>query len=176
MDVFHAYTYTTAAWLGVQSIALIAAPQLVTTSLLEETRTPTPMEIYYGRSLGLALITLAVMIAVLTGSIPLTSSVTEAVTTEDSDPKAPYAVPTLILSTTFQGLCAFYAYTWYTISGQAGFALGVLGYAIVASIGLWCILFASGHGKISRKTGTDKRTTGYPFSNKEAEKKHAKNL
>lgn len=134
------------------------------------------MEIYYGRSLGLALITLAVMIAVLTGSIPLTSSVTEAVTTEDSDPKAPYAVPTLILSTTFQGLCAFYAYTWYTISGQAGFALGVLGYAIVASIGLWCILFASSHGKISRKTGTDKRTTGYPFSNKEAEKKHAKNL
>ena len=40
-QVFYAYTYTTAGWLGVQSIALIAAPQLVTTSLLEETRTPT---------------------------------------------------------------------------------------------------------------------------------------
>lgn len=131
------------------------------------------MEIYYGRSLGLALITLAVIVAVLTGSVPLTTSVTEAVTTEESDPKAPYAVPTLILSTIFQGSCAFYAYTWYTFTGQAAFAVGVLGYTVVASIGLWCILFASSHGRISRKTGTDKRTTGYPFANREAEKKHA---
>ena len=55
------------------------------------------MEIYYGRSLGIALITLAIMIAMLTGSVPLTSSVTEAVTTDDADPKAPYAVPTLMI-------------------------------------------------------------------------------
>lgn len=109
----------------------------------------------------------------LTGSVPLTSTIVEAVTTEESDPKAPYAVPTLMISTLFQGVCAFYAYTWYTFNGQAAFAVGVLGYAIVASIGLWCILFASSHGKISRKTGADKRTTGFPFSNREAEKKHA---
>lgn len=135
--------------------------------------TAAALEIYYGRSLGIALITLALMVAVLTGSVPITSSVTEAVTTDDSDPKAPYAVPTLMISTVFQGFCAFYAYTWYTFTDQVGFAVGVLGYSVVASIGLWCILFASSHGRISRKTGADKRTTGYPFSNQEAEKKHA---
>lgn len=131
------------------------------------------MEIYYGRSLGIALITLAIMIAMLTGSIPLSSSISEAVTTDDSDPKAPYAVPTLLISTVFQGFCAFYAYTWYTFTEQAAFAVGVIGYSVIAAIGLWCILFASSHGRISRKTGADKRTTGYPFSNQEASKKHA---
>lgn len=134
------------------------------------------MEMYYARSLGSALLALAVMVVMLTGTVPLTSSVAEAVTTDEKDPKAPYAVPTLMVSTVFQGFCAFYAYTWYTFTGQAAFAVGVLGYALVASIGLWCILFASSHGKISRKTGADRRTAGFPFSNKEAQKRHEKRL
>lgn len=192
-QVFYAYTYATAGWLSLQSITLMTAPQIVTTALLDETRPPTgecpsspfprqstkgfpgangpaAIEIYFGRSLGFALSTLAVMVILLTGSIPLTTS--KAITTDESDPKAPYAVPTLIVSTVFQGFCAFYAYTWYTFSGQGAFAVGVLGYALVASIGLWCILFASSHGKISRTTGADKRTAGFPFSNQEAAKKH----
>jgi hypothetical protein len=109
----------------------------------------------------------------LTGSIPLNSTVSEPVTTEDSDPKAPYAVPTLIVTSIFQGFSAFYAYTQYLSSGQAAFALGMVGYATVAAIGLWCVLFASSNGKISRKTGADKRTAGFPFTNAEAAKKHA---
>ena len=193
-QVFYAYTYATAGWLSLQSITLMTAPQIVTTALLDETRPPTgecslppsppvnkespgangpaAIEIYFGRSLGFALSTLAIMVILLTGSIPLTTS--KAITTDESDPKAPYAVPTLIVSTVFQGFCAFYAYTWYTFSGQGAFAIGVLGYSLVASIGLWCILFASSHGKISRTTGADKRTAGFPFSNQEAEKKHGK--
>ncbi|OJJ82183.1 uncharacterized protein ASPGLDRAFT_37485 [Aspergillus glaucus CBS 516.65] len=177
MDVFYAYTYTTAGWLSVQSAALTVAPQIIMTTLLDETRPPTPLEIYFARTLGFSLLTLATLVIMLTGSVPLSTTVTEAVTTDESDPKAPYAVPTLMVSTIFQGVCAFYAYTWYTFNGQAAFAVGVLGYTIAASIGLWCLLFASSHGKISRKTGADKRTTGFPFSNSEAERKHAgKNL
>ena len=67
---------------------------------------PAAIEIYFGRSLGFALSTLAIMVILLTGSIPLTTS--KAITTDESDPKAPYAVPTLIVSTVFQGFCAFY--------------------------------------------------------------------
>ena len=59
----------------------------------------------------------------------------------------------------------------YVTSGQTGFALGVAGYGSLGAVGLWCILFASSGGKISRKTGADKRTSGFPFSNVEAEKR-----
>ena len=109
----------------------------------------------------------------LTGSIPLSSTISEPVSTEDNDPKAPYAVPTLMVTTVFHAVTAFYLYTWYTTTGLTGFAAGMVGSFAVAAVGLWCALFASSNGKISRKTGADKRTTGFPFSNIVADRKHA---
>lgn len=109
----------------------------------------------------------------LTGSIPLTTAIAEPATAEDSDRKAPYALPTLIVTSLFHGVSAFYAYTWYVSRGQSAFAVAVGAHSILAAIGLWCVLFASGNGKISRRTGADKRTAGFPFTNSEAAKKHA---
>ncbi|THC87799.1 hypothetical protein EYZ11_012757 [Aspergillus tanneri] len=110
----------------------------------------------------------------LTGSIPLTSSVVvEPVTAEDSDPKAPYAVPTLMVTTVSHSVSAFYAYSRWLASDQIAFGIGMVGYSVLAAVGLWCILFASSNGKISRKTGADKRTAGFPFRNQEAPKKHS---
>lgn len=37
-QVFHAYTYSTAAWLALQSLPLIAGPSIIVTMLLDETR------------------------------------------------------------------------------------------------------------------------------------------
>ncbi|KAF5856692.1 hypothetical protein ETB97_007011 [Aspergillus alliaceus] len=201
MDVFYVYTYSTAGWLSLQSVSLITVPQIMTTLLLDETRSasgechikivkllkatrkwlvrnthPNPsveMEIYFARCLGFSLLTIAILTAMLTGTIPLNSTVSEPVTTEDNDSKAPYAIPTLIVTSLFQGISAFYAYTRYLSSDQTAFAIGMIGYSVVAAIGLWCVLFASSNGKISRKTGADKRTTGFPFKNTEAAKKHA---
>ncbi|KAB8250859.1 hypothetical protein F9C07_2226439 [Aspergillus flavus] len=173
MDVFYAYTYSTAGWLSLQSISLITVPQIMTTLLLDESRSASELEIYFARCLGFSLLTIAVLTVMLTGSIPLNSTVSEPVTTEDNDPKGPYAIPTLIVTALFQGFSAFYAYTRYLSSGHTAFAIGMIGYSVVAAIGLWCALFASSNGKISRKTGADKRTTGFPFKNTEAAKKHA---
>ncbi|KAF4151885.1 hypothetical protein CNMCM6936_007587 [Aspergillus lentulus] len=125
-----------------------------------------------GSQTAIALLTIAALTIMLTGSIPLSSAVSEAVSTEDSDPKAPYAVPTLVVTSVYHAISAFYTYTWYTTTDQVVFAVAMVGYFAVASLGLWCTLFASSHGKISRKTGADKRTTGYPFDNKVAERKH----
>lgn len=116
---------------------------------------------------------MAILTVMLTGSIPLSSTVAEPVSTDDSDPKKPYAVPTLVVTSAFHAMSSFYAYTWYATTEQVGFAIGMVGYGVIAAVGLWCALFASNHGKISQKTGADKRTTGFPFSNREAEKKHA---
>ncbi|KAG2419479.1 hypothetical protein HFD88_004275 [Aspergillus terreus] len=174
MDVFYAYTYTTAGWLSLQSLALVAAPKLITTMLLDETRPASDVEIYFARSLGFGLLTIAVLTVMLTGSIPLTSTLSEPVTADDSDPKAPYAVPTLTVTSVFHAASAIYAYTWYLATDKAVFAVALVGSSAVAAVGLWCVLFASSRGKISRKTGADKRTTGFPFKNKEAAKKHAR--
>ncbi|KAJ5779511.1 Glutathione S-transferase/chloride channel C-terminal [Penicillium paradoxum] len=176
MDVFRAYTYSTAAWLALQSLPLIAGPSMIVTMLLDETRPATPIEIYFARCFGFGLVTIAVLTVMLTGSIPLTAEIKGPVTTEEDDPKAPYAVPTLIVTSIFHSACAFYAYTWYVSGGQGFFAVGVAGYSSIAAVGLWCMLFASSNGKISRRTGADKRMTGFPFKNSEAAKKHGKGL
>jgi hypothetical protein len=103
-----------------------------------------------------------------TGSIPLSSSITEPVSMEDSDPKAPYAVPIVRVTALFHAIFLIYCYIRYMSSGQLGFALGAAGYGVLAAMGIWCILFATSGGHISRRTGVDKRTSGFPFKNTEA--------
>jgi hypothetical protein len=76
----------------------------------------------------------------------------------------------------YHGAMAFYCYALWTESGTTTFALGVIGSGLLAVVGLWCVMFASSDGRISRKTGADKRTSGFPFSNKEAARKKGKNI
>ncbi|KAG4424390.1 hypothetical protein IFR04_002446 [Cadophora malorum] len=172
MDVFYTYSYGSAAWLALQAAPLIVSPTIIITLLSPDVREATPLEQYFSRSLGLALLTLGIMIVLLTGSVPLTSSISDttnaAVTTEASDPKAPYAVPVLTISMVYHSAMAFYCYARYTGSGQTTFILGAIGSGALASVGLWCMLFASTSGRISRKTGADKRTSGFPFASKES--------
>ncbi|PGH30352.1 hypothetical protein GX50_06871 [[Emmonsia] crescens] len=172
MDVFYAYTYSTAAWLSLQGIPLVATPKMIIMILLDEARPPSMLEIYFARCFGLSLLAITAIIIVLTGSIPISSS-SSAITTEANDPKAPYAVPTILMSSIFHASSAFYTYAWYHTTGQASFALAMAVYGGLAAMGLWCLLFASTGGRISRRTGADKRTSGFPFTNEEAEKKRA---
>lgn len=107
-----------------------------------------------------------VLVVLLSGSVPLTSSLNA--TTDEEDPKAPYAVPTLTVSFLYHTIMGFYCYASYSTTGQSAFALGATGSGGLASLGLWVLLFGSSGGLISRKTGADKRTSGFPFGNKEA--------
>ena len=109
----------------------------------------------------------------LTGSVPLSSRLTEAggTSTDASDPKAPYALPTLTITAFFHAALAFYTYAMWTQTGVFSFGLGTIGGGVFFAIAMWCILFASSDGRISRKTGADKRTSGFPFKNTEADKK-----
>jgi len=61
----------------------------------------------------------------------------------------------------------------WTSTGVYSFLWGVVGSSVLASVGLWCILFAGSEGRISMKTGADKRTSGFPFKNVEADKRKA---
>lgn len=77
-------------------------------------------------------------------------------------------MPVLTISFAYHAAIAFYCYGRYATSAQTPFVLGALGSGALAAIGLWCILFASTSGRISRKTGADKRTSGFPFGNRES--------
>ena len=53
---------------------------------------------------------------------------------------------------------------------MTSFTLGTVFSGVLAAIRLWYILFASSDSRISRKIGADKRTSGFPFKNVEADK------
>jgi hypothetical protein len=138
---------------------------------------PVDLETYFCRSFAFSLLLVATIMLFFTGSIPLSSSITEPISTDDSDPKAPYAVAIVRITTLFHTASLTYCYIRYVNSGQVGFALGAVGYGLLAAMGLWCVLFATSEGKISRRTGADERTSGFPFKNAEAyNKKRDKKL
>lgn len=96
----------------------------------------------------------------LAALVPLTST----------SPADPYATPTLIITVLYHSLTAFYCYARYGRMHQSGFILGAMGSGALAAMGLWCILFG-GSSHISKRTGADKRTSGWPFGNIEADRK-----
>jgi hypothetical protein len=51
------------------------------------------------------------------------------------------------------------------------YSIGVATHGLLVAVGAWVLMFGSSNGHISRKTGADKRTSGFPFKNKEADKK-----
>ncbi len=79
-----------------------------------------------------------------------------------------------MISMMYHASAAFYGYARYNSTGQTGYVLGCIGSSIFAMFGLWVIMFASDKGHISKRTGADKRTSGWPFKNAEADKKKSK--
>lgn len=84
----------------------------------------------------------------------------------------PYANAVVLMSMFYHALTAFYAYIRFnSTNGQVGYLLGSLGSGALATFALWILLFADDKGHISRRTGADKRTSGWPFKNSEADKR-----
>lgn len=133
---------------------------------------PTDLELYFSRSLGFALGTISLIILFFTGLIPISTSASEPISLEDNDPRAPYAVPILQVTTLFHVSSAIYCYTRYSNSGQSGYVLGAIGYGGLALFGAWAIMFGSS-SRVSSKTGEDKRTSSFMFPNKSAYDKKA---
>jgi hypothetical protein len=111
---------------------------------------------------------LAVFHLIFTGVIPGTATDVSSAA-DDEDAVGPYAYPTVIVTTIYTALQAFYLYT-QTTSDNASFAFiaGLVANAGLFSVGIWIVLFASEKGRHSKRTGADKRTSNWPFANKES--------
>ncbi|KAF8542701.1 hypothetical protein BDD12DRAFT_728105 [Trichophaea hybrida] len=175
MDVYYYFNYLSAGWMVLEAIPLIVSPTVIISLLSPEVRQSTYLEEYLSRSLGFTLIAFAVLNLLLTGCVPLTSTLSEPATapasTDLTDPTAPYAVPSLSITLTYHCTIAFYCYTQYAAGHALTYTIAVAVHSLFVAIGGWVLLFGASNGHISRKTGADKRTSGFPFKNNEADKR-----
>ena len=86
----------------------------------------------------------------------------------------PYASAVLLFTTLHHGSTAFYTWAKYSSTSQMGFLFGFLGSVPLAVFGVWCLVFGNEKSRISSRTGADKRTSGFPFTNQEADKRKGK--
>lgn len=114
---------------------------------------------------------LALIVLFFTGIVPI-GPAAEPLTTDDNDPRAPYASPILLVTTLFHAISTIYCYVRYTTSGQAGYVLGALAYGGLSCLGGWCSMFGFS-SRVSARTGEDKRTSGFLFPNTSAYDKKA---
>ncbi|ORY63796.1 hypothetical protein BCR35DRAFT_308748 [Leucosporidium creatinivorum] len=155
------FSYAAAAWLSLLAAPLILFPRILSVvfaSLL--TATPeaegTPELIrqlnILERSLaglaGISCLTLAAVLVVQTGALPLTSSLSASNAIHNASAQAPFRAPTIAISVVYFSALAYYTYDlglWVATGPSA--ALSVWG--------LWALLFAH-QGRANVVGGPDK--------------------
>lgn len=173
-----------AGWLVTQALPLLISPRVIVSLLSSEPRNATgiytiprttldynpaakrtsDLETYFARALAFALFSLSFLSLQLSGVIPATSI-------GDSD--TTYVLPTLITITTYHGLTGIYQYVYWSQGGTASVGLGGLINGGLVVMGIWCMLFSTDKGHISKRTGADKRTSSLWFKNDVAEERKA---
>ena len=159
-----------------QSLPLLITPRLIVSLCASEPRKITDLEAYLCRTLGLTLLALAASNLIFTGVL----AIGPAAKTADPDPDAAdkskdVGRATATVAVVFQALTAFYLYAQLTSSGFSfAFSAGLVGNAALFCFGVWTLLFASDVGRRSKTTGADKRTSNFPFENKESAREKKK--
>ncbi|KAG8165294.1 hypothetical protein KVR01_005569 [Diaporthe batatas] len=170
MDVVSTYSFATLAWLTVQAVPLIVWPTFIASLLTPNYEHANPVEQYFARSLGFSQLTLGLVVVCLTGAVPLGS-----LADTPADAVSPFADAVILLSSLYHSSAAIFSYTRFNATNTGGFLFGAIGSGLMAAFGLWCLMFGSG-SHISKRTGADKRTSGFPFKNSEASKRKGKKL
>ncbi|KAI1180623.1 hypothetical protein F4777DRAFT_528710 [Nemania sp. FL0916] len=177
MDAISAYSFASCAWNALQGLPLILAPQTIIAFLtiseesgaapLSSSSAIAAVERYLARSLGFTLLALGLATVVLTGSVPVGSVVDSSTSTP-----SPYAPPVLLVTTLHHFASAWHGWARYSATGgEVAYFLGFAGNAGLAAFGTWCLLFGGEKARVSRRTGADKRTSGFPFRNAEADRR-----
>jgi len=171
----HYFALTGAAWLAILSLPLLAFPRLLALIVGDSPTEPVgegqttsggvirqlnSLEIHLSALLGLAFLSLGLLLVVQTGALPLTSNLHSA--TESSSPSAadaPFRTPTVVIASVFFGGCGY-------LSWQASLkTFGVIN-AAIGFWGFWVLLFAN--EKHLTKSGKDNSMSSFPFKNKVA--------
>ncbi|KAK3937185.1 hypothetical protein QBC46DRAFT_393310 [Diplogelasinospora grovesii] len=166
MSALAYYSFGSFAWLSLQAVPLAIWPTFIISLLTPDYQHANQIEQYFARSLGVSELTIGLLLVVLTGALPLTS-----LTDTPAEVVSPYQNAVVLISMFYHATSTFYDYARYNGTGQLGYLLGAIGSGAFAAFALWVMMFADSRGHISRRTGADKRTSGFPFKNAEADKR-----
>ncbi|KFY68250.1 hypothetical protein V496_00086 [Pseudogymnoascus sp. VKM F-4515 (FW-2607)] len=172
MQSFNLFCYATAGWLVIQATPLIVSPRIIVALLSNDIHQPNSLETYLARSLGLTLIPFAILFLFLSGAFPLDGS--SSLSEPEEVQTTPFTTPTLLVAGLYHTSISFYTYALYSqrSTSQFSYLLAATVSGVLAALGLWSAMFGNG-GHISKRTGADKRTSGWPFKNT-VEKKRRK--
>lgn len=130
-------------------------------------------ESYLSRSFALTLLLSAFLILVCSGELKQlygpNDSQADALPSATSTTATITLVSTLIYHFLLAGM--LYIYGCDLELSSSLMTLGGLVHLVLGVAGLLVVVFR-GDGKVSKRTGADKRTSGFPFKNAEASKKH----
>ena len=143
---------------------------MIVSLLVREPRRITDLETYLTRTLAFALLALAARTLLLTNTLPVAVVVPASEPPDSNEgvatnPKNPYAYPCLVVMTTYHGIVGFYLYAQLTYGANFALSCGLVASGGLFCLGVWNVLFAGEKGRMSRKTGADKRTGNFPFTN-----------
>jgi hypothetical protein len=182
MDVLPVYTTATAIFLSLQSITLFIFPSVILGLLTPPAHIPSALETYLSRSLAIALLSITIISLYFT-YFPPPPPYSTAPPPANAPASGSSSAITHIL-TTYHGLSFIYIYTRYlhitslrrtdidSTTNTTGYILGLIGYGMLTCMGVWILVFGSAPSRRSKRTGADKRTSGWPFKNEGAYDKH----
>lgn len=171
MDAVSTYSFGNLAWLSSQALPLILWPSFIGSLLRSDEAHASPVEEYFARSLGFALLALGLIIVLLSGAVPLGSEVDAP-----ANGISPYASAVMVVSTMYHASAGFYCYGRYSWTHETGYLLGAIGSGIFATFALYCVMFAGDKAMISKYHKFDQSTSGFPFKNSESYRSKKKAL
>ncbi|KAL1307005.1 hypothetical protein AAFC00_005634 [Neodothiora populina] len=172
MDNFRLYTQASAASLAGLAAPLLVSPSLVAWMVSPEPHALTSLESYLSRGFACSLILASFLVLVCSGELKrLYGDDSQAVSLPDD--KSVSATITAVSTLVYHLVFAIVLYVHGLDPGLSS-SLMTLGGALELLLGIagLLLLVFRGEGKISKRTGADKRTSGFPFKNAEAARKH----
>ncbi|KAI5474552.1 hypothetical protein MNV49_003050 [Pseudohyphozyma bogoriensis] len=167
------YSFAAAAWLTTLAIPLLFFPRvlsLIFGALLTESGDPdgegkaevirqlNVLERSLAGLTGMAVLSLAAILIVQTGAVPLTTHITS----NNSSPDALYRIPTIVITTGFFSALAWYSYDlgFWLVAGISGALVGW---------GFWAVIFGT-ESRVNKHMNS-KAASSFPFKNEHAEEK-----
>ncbi|KAF2154913.1 hypothetical protein K461DRAFT_104247 [Myriangium duriaei CBS 260.36] len=170
LQALNLYHRASAALLAAQGTILFLSPSIATWLLSSSPQgSASSIDALLSRLLALSQLTLSFLTLLFSGEI----SALYAAADGGESTESPYAKPTLAATLAYHAAVGVLLYIASSAAELSGtwLALGATTHIVLAAAGGLLVLFGQGPGHISRRTGADKRTSGFPFKNTEAEKK-----
>ena len=134
----------------------------------------TSLETLLARLASISLLLIAFLSLLLTGEIHALYAQDSHAGASDADlDSSPFAKPVVYASMLYHTVCGvvLYGYSYSRHLSGGWMTLGAIAHLLVAGAGMLLVMFGQGPGHVSRRTGADKRTSGFPFKNAEADRK-----